>query len=465
MFLSKIKKTIHKHHLLDAGDQVVVAVSGGPDSVCLLSVLLFFAKDLDLTLHVAHLDHMFRGEESAEDAEFVADLAKKLGVPATIEAIDVPAFCRERGLSAQAGAREVRYAFLERVARKTGSRRIAVGHTANDQAETFLMRLLRGAGASGLSAIPPKRANIIRPLIEATREEVLGHLKENGLDFRTDPSNEKPVYTRNRIRMELLPLLRKFNPRIVETLAGEASVLRDEDEAVEAHLAAIAENAVQQKGGILTVKRDVFDAMPPAFRRRLLRMIVDQSGVDASALPLGQADDALSFMMTARTGRTMLLPHGLTITREYNRFVFGGRPEGKGFSHDLPVPGSFVIPETGMEVTTAVREHAPLHPAEEPNSHWQAAFDYAKIAAPMIVRSRKKGDRFHPTGMGGKSKKLQDYFTDLKVPRSRRDNVPLLCSGEDILWVVGMRTDERFVAGPGTGKVLVVTVRPLDVKR
>jgi tRNA(Ile)-lysidine synthase len=178
--------------MLDPGDRVVIAVSGGPDSVCLLSVLHSLAKDLDLTLHVAHLDHMFRGKESADEALFVEGLAKKFNITATIEKMDVPAFCRDRGLSAQAGAREVRYGFLANVAETVGAARIATGHTAADQAETFLMRLVRGAGVSGLSAIPPKRGNIIRPLIEATREDVLGYLQSAGLD-RVDPSNAGPV--------------------------------------------------------------------------------------------------------------------------------------------------------------------------------------------------------------------------------------------------------------------------------
>ena len=167
MLLTTIKETIKKYHMLSPGDRVLVAVSGGPDSVCLLSLLQTLAKELELTLHLAHLDHMFRGKESADEALFVADLAKTLGIPATIEKFDVPAFCRERGLSSQEGAREVRYGFFQRIAASTGASRIATGHTADDQAETFLMRLVRGAGTSGLSAIPPMRENIIRPLIES----------------------------------------------------------------------------------------------------------------------------------------------------------------------------------------------------------------------------------------------------------------------------------------------------------
>ena len=458
MLPTKVKETIRKHSMLSSGDRLVVAVSGGPDSVCLLSVLHALSKEFDLALHIAHLDHMFRGAESAGEAAFVADLAKQLGIPSTIEAFDVPAFCRERGLSPQEGARTVRYGFLQQVAHDTGADRIATGHTADDQAETFLMRLMRGAGVSGLSAIPPFRDNIIRPLIDVTREAVLAHLNEGRIEYKTDPSNAKPLYTRNRIRMEVLPILKTFNPRIVETLAAEAALLRDEDEAVENYLAGIAENASLQKNDTLSVKRDVFDSLPPAFRRRLLRKIIDRAGGDPGTLSLGQIDDALTFMLSAQTGRTMNLPHRLTITREYSRFVFSPPMAQEGFSHALAVPGTTTVPELGLMIDTSVGSGAPkTH--DDINYLWQALFDYDKMSTSLTVRTRRPGDRFCPAGMGGKSKKLQDYFVDEKVPRRKRDTLPLLCSGEDILWVMGMRTDGRFLPGTDTKKVLVVRVQ------
>ena len=438
-----------------------------------------------LTLHVAHLDHMFRGGESAEEALFVADLARELGVPATVEQIDVPRYCRERGLSPQAGAREARYAFFSRVAAEVGAGRIATGHTASDQAETFLMRLIRGAGVSGLSAIPPKRDTIIRPLIESTREDVLAYLNARGLRFASDPSTTKPLYTRNRIRLEALPILKRFNPRIIETLAAEAALLRDEDEAVEAHLAAVADAALMQEEDAVSVKRDIFVTLPPAFRRRLFRKIAARAGAEPSALSFGDIDAALSFMLSAQTGRAMNLTPGLAVTREYNRFVFGAPPAPASFSHALAVPGITAVAERGVEVEIEVRDDG-SRPSEFPSHHvpdhettargvgedeqgssrgnyrWQAEFDYDKIGPLLTLRSRRPGDRFCPAGMGGKKKKLQDFFVDEKVPRRKRDTVPLLCSGDEILWVMGLRTDERFLPGPETRRMLVVQVRQVE---
>lgn len=463
MLTTKVKQTVERFRMLKPGDRVVVAVSGGPDSVCLLSVLAELSREYGLALHVAHLDHMFRGKESADEALFVAGLAEKLGTPATIGKIDVPAFCRERGLSSQEGARTARYGFFSSVVEASGASRIATGHTADDQAETFLMRLLRGAGVSGLSGIPPVRENIIRPLIEITRQEVLEHLKEAGLAFVTDPSNAKPAYTRNKIRLHVLPVLKQFNPRLVETLASEAALLRDEDEAMDACLTTLVPGIISREKDFVVLKRAEFNTLQQAFRRRLFKQAVALSGAESSGLSSVQIDEALAFMAAAGAGRTMHLPHGLAVEREYEKFIICLQAASQAFSHTLALPGTTPIPEIGMEVETTVRETRDdgraTRDERAENYFWHAEFDYDKIVFPLIVRSRLRGDRFCPTRMGGRSKKLQDYFVDLKLPRRKRDAVPLLVSGDDILWVAGLRTDERFLAGPETGKVLIVTVR------
>ena len=457
MLLKKVKETVTKYDMLKAGETVLVAVSGGPDSVCLLSVLRSFVKDRDLSLHVAHLDHRFRGSESADEALFVEKTAKKMGVPATIEQFDVPAFCRERGLSAQAGAREVRYGFLNRVAEKVGASRIAVGHTASDQAETLIMRLIRGAGTSGLSAIPPVRENIIRPLIEVTREEVLEYLHAQGIEFVTDPSNSKPVYTRNRVRQDIMPVLRAFNPRIVETLASEATILRDENEAIEAYLAAVSPGvAVREENG-MRLKRDEFNALQPALKRRILRTAVNEVDDALVELSYDQIEDAVRFMSGAQTGRAMNLASGLIVEREYDTFFLRPATEIPEFRSELSVPGVTIIPEIFLEAEAWLFDgHAE---ARDENYLWQAGFDYDKIGLPLEIRTRRPGDRFCPSGMEGKSKKLQDYFVDQKVPRRKRDAIPILASKEDVIWVIGMRTDERFLPGAETKKILTVMVR------
>lgn len=474
MLLSKIKETINKHRMLSPGDRVVVAVSGGPDSVCLLRALLAFMPEYELTLHVAHLDHRFRGEESTAEAQFVRGLAARLGLPATIEASDVPAYCRERGLSAQVGGREVRYRFLQHAASAAGANRIALGHTANDQAETLLMRLIRGAGVTGLASIPPVRENIIRPLIDVSREEVLAYLKENGQDFVTDPSNLKPLYTRNRVRKEVLPVLEGFNPRIVEALATAAAVLRDEDAAMEASLSAVMDRTVRQDGEAVRIARAEFNDLLPALRRRVLRKALAlSSGEEAPGFSSVRTEEALAFMAETQTGRMIDLPGGLSLAREYDSFLIQQRKCVEELSIPLAVPGRTDVPGPGLQVEVQVREALNLdgglphlrgtgnddEGSFDENYLWQAQFDYDKIALPLYLRSRLVGDWFCPAGMAGKSKKLQDYFVDEKVPRFRRPAVPLLATEQDLVWVVGMRTDGRFLPGSETKKLLAVRVR------
>jgi tRNA(Ile)-lysidine synthase len=463
MLIAKVKETIKKYRMLDRGDKVVVAVSGGPDSVCLLSVLHALANDLELTLHVAHLDHRFRLAESAADALFVAGLAKDLGIAATSESRDVPAYCAERGLSAQAGAREVRYAFLQQCAKAAGARRIAVGHTANDQAETLLMRLVRGAGISGLSAIPPVRENIIRPLIGTTRNEVLAYLREQGIDFRTDPSNEKPLYTRNRVRHEMLPVLERFNPRIIETLAAEAVLLRDENEAVEAMLPATLQKILSTKGEAVRIGREEFGRLLPALRRRVLRRALELvAGDDAVDLSWIRTGEALGFMAEAQSGRSMEVPGGLLLEREYDDLVIRAREQETAFCVPLAVPGETLIPAARLAIETLVLDALPDPGADGGNYLWQAVIDYDKMSLPLYLRNRRPGDRFCPAGMGGRSKKLQDYFVDEKVPKMRRNAAPLLASEQDVVWIIGMRTDGRFLPGTGTKKFIVVKVRSME---
>ncbi len=458
MLIAKVRETVRKYGMLARGDRVLVAVSGGPDSVCLLHVLREIAAEFDLSLHIAHMDHMFRGKESADEALFVADVAKRLGIPADIEAFDVPAYCRERGLSPQEGARSVRYAFLSRVAAAAGASRIATGHTANDQAETFLMRLSRGAGVTGLSAIPPVRGSIIRPLLDVTREAVMTYIQANGIGFVSDPSNAKRAYTRNRFRMDVLPLLKQFNPRIVETLASEAALLRDEDEAAERQLAGVVERLISRSEDAVVVNRDEFNTLPPAFRRRLLRKMVGLAGGDPSTLSLDRIDGAVSFMNGALSGRTMTLTSGIVIGREYDRFIIGGQETPQGFTYQLAVPGITPVPELDMEIDATLSGDV-KNTAGEANYRWQALFDYDRIKTHLILRNRRPGDWFCPSGMDGKRKKLQDYFVDEKIPLRLRDRIPILCAGDDILWVLGFRTDGRCLPRQDTASVLSVGAR------
>lgn len=450
---------------LKPGDKIVVGVSGGADSVCLLHLLRALSDRRRHPLHVVHLNHRFR-PEAVKEADFVKALAESWGIPATISSLPVPQICKERRLSKQAGARAVRYDFFETVAREVGARWIAVGHTADDQAETFLMRLVRGAGPEGLCAIPPMReGKIIRPLLTITRREILAALSEAEIPFMEDPSNRETIYFRNDIRHRLLPLLEEYNPRIKDALSKAARLLREEND----FLTQLVEERISTFGIAAendTVRIDLesLRSLHPALRRRVLRRGIDRL-VPSREIGFDQIEKILSKALSAPAGKEWTLPR-LRIEKGDSELILqktSGRParrEPTPSPRDAtfaPASGLLDLPDWGLRLTASVapRKGIPSFSA------CVASFDFDRICLPLTLRGRRAGDVFVPAGMGGKHKKLQDFFTDAKIPKSKRSAIPILSCSGGILWVVGLRVDERFRATRETKTVLTVRIRPI----
>jgi tRNA(Ile)-lysidine synthase len=458
--IEKVKVTVARYNMLKKGDSVLVAVSGGPDSVCLLEVLSCLKEDYSLSLHVAHLNHRFR-KEAKKEAEFVRLLAEKKGIPAAIEAIDVKAYCRERGLSLQEGAREVRYSFLNRVADAVGAVKIATGHTADDQAETFLMRLLRGAGAAGLSGIPPVRERIIRPLIDVTKKEAFSFLKEKNIKYVKDPSNVKPKYLRNKIRLELIPLLKKYNPNIIDTLHREAELLREDDALLDEITETCFKGIVtDQKKDSITLDYSKFNGLLPALKKRALRRAAAE--LTGSLRRISYHHIVSGIDVIDRTGKGIDLPHNIRIERDYNYLKVFAVKEGAEAVKDtvgLKVPGITDVPDFNIRIETIIRDRSAQVQVEVGKADKNTAFfDYDKIALPLFIRRRLEGDYFYPAGMKGR-KKLKEFFIDKKIPREERKKLPVLTTkNNDILWIVGLRMDERFRAREDTVRELIVRV-------
>ncbi len=456
--IEKVRHTIKLYNMLKKGDSVLVAVSGGPDSLCLLEILNILKDDYRLSLHVAHLNHRFR-KEARKEAEFVRLLSEKKGIPAAIEAIDVKAYCRERKLSLQEGAREVRYSFLNRVADAVGAAKIATGHTADDQAETFLMRLLRGAGAAGFSGIPPVRERIIRPLIDVTKKEALSLLKEKNIKYVKDPSNVKPKYLRNKIRLELIPLLKKYNPNIIDTLHREAGLLREDesllDEITETYFKGII---IDQKIDSIALDYSKFSGFLPALKKRVLRRAVAELTGSLSRISYHHIVSGIDAI--EGTGKGIDLPHNIRIERDYNSLKVFAVNEGveavKG-TVGLKVPGITDVPDFNVRIETLIRDRKGQVEVGKADKN-TASFDYDNIVLPLFIRRRWEGDYFYPAGMKGR-KKLKEFFIDKKIPRGERKKLPVLTSkNNDILWIVGLRMDERFRAREDTVRELIVRV-------
>ncbi len=452
---------IQEHNLISSGEKLVVAVSGGPDSVCLLHVLLGLKKELSLELHVAHLDHGLRGAESAADAAYVARLCRRLHIPATIEERDVKAYKTEHRLSLEEAAREVRYAFLAEVSAAVGARRMAVGHTTDDHIETILMHLIRGSGTRGLQGLQPcsrwrasgKTVTVIRPLLPVSRKETAEYCHQLRLSPRTDVSNLSLSPLRNRIRLKLIPLLRSYNPRIVEALLRTARIATDDLAFIDEEIAGIRDEVAWKEKGAIVLDREKFLELPAALKRRLLRAAIEELLGNLRDIEMRHIEDMLA-ASTKPAGKSLDLPGGLTFTVEYDRYLLSPNPsaliplpvlEGE---HRLNIPGETSLPgwrvEAKIVTPQTMRKNA---------DNYSAHFDLKKTGDVLVVRSLKAGDRFQPLGMS-QPKKLGEFMLDAKIPRAWRRRVPIVCSPEQILWAVGWRIDERVKVTDKTRRVL-----------
>jgi tRNA(Ile)-lysidine synthase len=320
-FLDKIKSTIRKHNMLQKGDSILVGVSGGPDSVTLLHVLDSLKKEYSLNILIGHLDHKFRGEESAGDRKFCEELAKKYNLEIIWEEIDVPKAAKEKGISPEEAARFERYDFFKRTVKERGMDKIAVGHTRDDQAETVLMRIIRGAGMKGLGGISPVKDiqgnKIIRPLIEVSRKEVEDFISEAGLKFRTDSSNEKSIYTRNKIRLELIPLLEKdFNSNIKEVLANMAENLQIENDFLSRYARRKFKSVSSIKHEEILIDIKKFKKQPEAVRKRILRAALEELKGDLRRLTYQHWKEIEELIDSRPVNSIVDLPAGISITKD-----------------------------------------------------------------------------------------------------------------------------------------------------
>jgi len=452
--------------LIQPSERVLVGVSGGPDSVALLSLLAALAPAWKLQLRVVHVNHGLRSDESDHDARFVTALCASLGVECVCERVNLWALrARLKGRSLQEIARIARYDVFRREVRYWQADKVALGHTADDQAETVLMWMLRGAGGAGLAGIPPSRDTLfVRPLLGISRAEILEYLQTEGLSYRIDSSNAKRDYLRNRIRHEVLPELKRLNPAIVRVLARGAEILREEhaylERAAQEHLARASQ---LQPDGSVVLGRDGLLTLPVALQRRVIRALLRRVSGAEQGPSFGTVDAVLAKVVRGRSGVSLSVPGG-RVQREYGRLVFlpAGTPsqmhrtaERGEPSLALPIEAGSCVqwPLTGQAIRLSLLEHGTgqlTALAERPVAY----LDADRFTLDLVVRTWRPGDAFQPAGMGGRHKKVQDFFSDLKVPREVRRHLPLLVAPEGILWVAGYRVDHRFCATAGSRRVL-----------
>lgn len=471
-FLDSLWTMIRRHELLKDKDEVVVAVSGGADSVALLRALCWIRDGgrTRLWLCVAHLNHMLRGDEAKEDARFVKRLARRMRCLCFDGAVDVPALASERKLSTEEAAREARYAYLEQVCMAVGARKLALGHTADDQVETVLHRFLRGAGPAGLAGIPLRRPlsegspiEIIRPLLGATRPEIEAFLRRRRQTFRVDSSNLHARYFRNRVRHELLPLLEAgYNVNVRAAIAGLAAACGEASDFLNRTAQETFKSLpIARREGLVEVPLSKLRDVPKAVMPLVLRQIFDTMGVGLKHV--GREHYlALSDLILKKGGeKRAALPGGLTAMRSGESLRLGreaAAPKGIKEAVPLPVPGSVAVPSAGITISAEIvqggmKALAAFRPFK---GRYEEMLDLDKLALPLCVRGRRFGERFHPLGAKG-PQKLQDFMVNRKIPREERAQVPIVADRRHAVWVVGYRMDHRARITPSTRRVLRLT--------
>jgi len=481
--LPRVRDFVRRHGLLSPGEGVVVGVSGGPDSLCLLHLLVRLGEEMGLRLHVAHLHHGARGKEADADAAFVADLARRWGLPVTVAKKDVPAIARAHRLAFEEAARRVRYAFLAHVAGEVGAAKVAVGHSADDQAETVLMHFLRGAGPTGLRGmlpavplsdfrllpdladfpLPATMPTLIRPLLAVPRAEIEAYCDAHDLEPRFDRSNLDTTYFRNRLRHELLPLLETYNPNIRRRLCHTAQVVAADYALLERLRDGAWEEVVWEASDQAVVfDRAGWRAQPLSLRRALVREAAYRLRPHLRDVDFVHVENAVRVAEEGTTGSQATLPGGLMLTVGYDRLVIAEAgyeppPEGPtllpGTEVEVALPGTTPLPEGGWTLEAAVLEAWTPAEVEAHLDRWTAYLDADAMGQPLVLRTRRPGDRFRPHGMGGHRPRLTDWMINAKVPRAWRDRLPLLVAGGEILWVCGWRVAETALVGPRTRRV------------
>ena len=415
--------------LIPAGSRVLCAVSGGADSMCLLH-LLWSRGDLELS--AAHYEHGLRGEESLRDARFVEDFCRERGIPFVMEQGDAGAYAREKGLGVEEAARELRYAFLEREAEKLHCDWIVTAHTADDNAETLLLNLCRGAGAAGLSGIPPRRGRILRPLLASTRAEIEAYLAENHVGHVEDSSNDSDAYRRNVLRHRVTPVLRELNPRFAEAAGRTAALLRRDEDC----LSALAADFLQREYDGESLPLSALRSLHPALSSRVLRQLCPGS--------LGQEHVEAALRFCAGEGLAYLDLPGLRLRREQGRLFFSEAQSARIPDRPLRPGERLEIPEAGL----ALRADLVLFPGEIYDLFKTYLFKFDCICGTLYCTGRRPGDRLHPQGRGcGKS--LHDLFREEGLTQTQRDRRLVLRDEKGVLAVLGYPPDERVRCAPG----------------
>lgn len=451
--LQKVLSYVNQHKMLEQADKVVVGVSGGADSVCLL-FLMHRLREKGLTeLEAAHVNHGLRGEEADRDQAYVEELCRNWGIPFHLKKVNVREIAREKKLTEEEAGRLVRYDFFRQVARETGAKRIAVGHNANDNAETLLFHLIRGTGLKGLGGIAPVQGEIIRPLLCLERKEIEEFLRKENIEFCMDRTNLEDTYSRNRIRHQLLAVMEEMNPEVVGAINRTALLCRESSQYIEKEAA----SALQKYscGKPMALEKEALEQLEPAVLDELLWQALAQAA--GSRKDLGNVHlEAVKSLWRGKTGKRLDLPCGLEAENQYGTLLFRKKAAAEAVrGWDLPNPlerGKLDLGDGACLLYSVETYEKKMNIPKKRYTKW---LDCDIIKGTLRFRTREPGDRICVLPSGG-NQKIKDYFINEKIPRREREKLLLLADGHEIVWIPGYRISEAYKVTEQTKRILKV---------
>lgn len=463
-FIKKIESTLKKYKMINSNDKVLMGVSGGADSLALLYALKELRVKYNFEIEVVCIDHMFRGEESKKEALYVQELATSLGIKSYLYERNVPEMIKKTGLSPEDAGHKMRHEIFQQLKEKNNYTKLALGHHAEDRAETVLMHLVQGTGLQGLASMPPIFNWLIRPLAEVTKEEIINFCNDKGIRYHEDPTNQEKLYLRNKIRLDLIPYLQKeLNPNIIEALLRLENIVEADNDFLEEYSLKTRKEVLSaslEDNIIIDLKK--FRALHLALQRRIVRDIYQDLRPQTQGLSYQHVENIIELALNEAGAKKINLPDGIIIKKTYTSLIFTEKevkPAKRLVKKDqkaeitMNLPGETIIP--GENLIIEARYSEEMIKLRDYN---QVVVDADKIYADLTIRKRKAGDRIQLLGMEG-MKKLKNFFIDRKIEKDKRDHINLVCQGDDIIWIPGLALSQKVRVTDKTKQYLILEIK------
>jgi tRNA(Ile)-lysidine synthase len=453
-----IKNNIINKKLIVDGDNILIALSGGPDSVFLFHNLRKLKDIISFNLYASHINHMYRGKDAMHDEEFVRDLCQKYGVRLFVKRKNAAEYAKELKVTEEEAGRVLRYGFFNENLSQIGGGKIALAHNLNDQAETVLQRLIRGTGIDGLSAMSFQKSNLIRPMLNVSRDEIMAYLHGNNYRYCIDITNSQDIYGRNKIRLNLIPYLEKnFNPNIQVTLCRMAEAMERDKKIIEKYIDIKFKELLKDRSDSkLVLDLNLLRALDVGERGRIIRRGIEELKGNTVNVEMKHIDNAISLMDAGKTGKKIDLTGGFTIEISYDNFIINkGLDKVPAFEYNIVLNEITHIKEVNKTLLARVFE-AGTETWEDTEDKDSFCVDFDLVKGSLTVRNRRPGDSITPCGMEG-SKKVKDVFIDLKIPKEERDSRLIVADDENIIWLEGYRINDKYKINESTKKILKIS--------